>query len=195
MDSLIDVRKIILVVDESWRDGGPRVERPLRVGVAAAVVRNPYAGRYFEDIRPFMGDLRPLGLDLSQRLLDALGGEAAEIQAYGKGAIVGIAGEVEHGNLWHEAGGWSMREVLKGPKAIVPSNTAVRSFGGRLTIPLGHIDAAYVRSHFQSTEMGVHDAPLPDEIVFGLAMATGPRLHERSGGLRAAEISVHDGQR
>jgi hypothetical protein len=88
-----------------------------------------------------------------------------------------------------------MREVLNGPKAIVPSNTAVGVFGGRLMIPLGHVGAAYVRSHFQSTEIGVHDAPLPDEIVFGLAMATGPRLHQRSGGLGADEISVHDGQR
>jgi hypothetical protein len=193
--SLIDIRKTVVTVEEIWHEGGPRATTPLRIGLAAAVVRNPYAGRYVEDLMPFMADLRGLGQDLARRLLAALGGDTSRIEAYGKGAIVGTAGELEHGALWHEPGGWSMREVLGGTKAIVPANKMVGAAGTRMMVPLGHVNAAYVRSHFLTIEMGVSDAPRPDEIVYGLAMATAGRIHARAGGLKASDISANDGLR
>jgi Amino acid synthesis len=122
-------------------------------------------------------------------------GGASHIEAYGKGIIVGEDGELEHGAVWHEAGGQGMREVLGQPKAIVPAAKTIGGAGTRLMVPLGHIHAAYVRSHFGTAEMTVWDAPRRDEIAFGLVMATGGRPHARIGGLAASEISVHDGQR
>jgi len=192
--SLVEVRKSSIHVEEVWHEGGPRLDAPLRIAVAQAVVRNPYAGRYVEDLMPFMADLKELGLSLSRQLVESIGG-ADRIEAYGKGAIVGVDGELEHGALWHEAGGWSMREVLTDALAIVPSSTIVGGFGARLPIPLGHKEAAFVRSHFLSAELGLQDGPRPGEIVFGLAMATGGRIHARAGGLRVEQISVRDGQR
>ena len=193
-----DIRKTQVSVEEIWHERGPRLGIPVRVATAAAVIRNPFAGRYEQDLLPFMAELRELGTILSKALIDRLG--AARVEAYGKGAIVGEDGELEHGALWHEAGGWAMRaELARGPegqpKAIVPAAKTVGTLGTRLMIPLGHIQAAYVRSHFGTAEMTVWDAPRRDEIVYGLAMATGGRVHERSGGLKVADIKVNDGQR
>ena len=112
-----------------------------------------------------MEDLKPLGLLLTDRLIAALGGDPQAIDGYGKGAIVGTAGELEHGALWHVPGGYAMRERLGGAKAIVPSAKKVGGFGARLDVPLGHINAAYVRSHFDAMEVGVPDGPRPDEIA------------------------------
>jgi hypothetical protein len=128
------------------------------------------------------------------RWIAQLGG-AAQIEAYGKGIIVGEDGELEHGAVWHEAGGQGMREVLGQPKAIVPAAKTIGGVGTRLMVPLGHIHAAYVRSHFGTAEMTLWDSPRRDEIAFGLVMATGGRPHARIGGLAASAISVHDGQR
>ena len=102
---------------------------------------------------------------------------------------------LEHGAVWHEAGGWAMRQVLGEPKAIVPSAKAVAGVGYRLMVPLHHIHAAYVRSHFNSMEVGLQDGPRPNEILFALVMGTGPRVHARLGGLTKEQVSVHDGQR
>ena len=96
---------------------------------------------------------------------------------------------------WHEPGGWGMREVLGGTKAIVPANKVVAVMGTHLLVPVGHVNAAYVRSHFNVAQMGFHDAPRPDEIVDGLVMTTGARVHARAGGLQASEIKANDGQR
>ena len=160
-----------------------------------AAVANPYAGRYEPDILPMMEALKPLGLEMSARLIDALGGDPSLIESYGKGAIVGEAGEVEHGALWHVPGGYAMRELLGGAKAIVPSTHKLAGIGARLDVPLHHINAAYVRSHFDSLEVGMTDGPRADEIVFVLLMATGPRIHSRVGGLVAEDIVGEDGQR
>jgi hypothetical protein len=127
-------------------------------------------------------------------LIAALGG-ADKIQTYGKGAIVGTNGELEHGAIWHEAGGWAMRAVLTTAKSIVPAAKVVASAGHRLQIPLHHIEAAYVRSHFNTIDVGIVDSPKPNELLYVLAMSTGPRVHERLGGLRVEQISVGDGQR
>ena len=131
--------------------------KPLLRGTIAAVLTNPYAGRYVEDIMPMMKALEPLGVDLARRLADALGGPTA-IQGYGKGAIIGSDGELEHGALWHVPGGYAMREILGNAKAIVPSAKKVGVPGTRLDVPITHINASYVRSHFDAIEAGVPGA-------------------------------------
>ncbi|WP_206378341.1 amino acid synthesis family protein [Sneathiella limimaris] len=195
MSDLVKVRKIITEVEEVWHEGGPVLEAPILKGSISAVVENPYAGKYVEDITPFMDALKPLGLKLANRLIDALGGDATKICSYGKGAIVGEDGEMEHGATWHVAGGYAMREALGTAHAIVPSSKKVSHVGGRLDIPLTHKDASYVRSHFDALEVGIGDAPRRGEILFALVMATGGRVHARLGGLAAEDISEFNGLR
>jgi hypothetical protein len=191
----VRVRKRLLTVEEIFHEGGPVVEFPLRRAASLVVIHNPFAGRYEEQIQGFMEDLKPLGLEMSQSLLAALGGVATKVEGYGKGAIVGAAGELEHGALWHVPGGYGMREVLGGAKAIVASTKKVGGPGTRLDIPITHVNASYVRSHFDSMEIGIADAPRADEIVLALVMTTGPRVHARVGGLKASEIKGEDGLR
>lgn len=191
----IAVRKYAVTVEEIFHEGGPAAAVPLKRGAALAVIANPYAGRYVEDIQGFMDDLKPFGLAMAQRLLAAMGGDAKAIQGYGKGAIVGAAGELEHGALWHVPGGYAMRELLGDAKAIVPSTKKVGGPGTRLDIPVTHVNASYVRSHFDSFEIGITDAPRADELLFALVMTTGPRIHARVGGLKASEIKGKDGLR
>ncbi len=191
----IKLRKIVTVVEETFHDGGPRASEPRRKAAVAAVIRNPYAGGYVEVIEPFMEALKPLGLLMARRLVEALGGDAARIEAYGKGTVVGIGGELEHGAFWHVPGGYGMREVLGGAKAIVPSSKKIGVAGTAIDIPVHHINAAYVRSHFDAMEVRVQDAPRADELMLVLVMTDGPRIHARMGGLTASQISVGDGQR
>jgi hypothetical protein len=191
--SLIEIRKRSLTIETTYHEGGPLADKPLKLAAACAVIKNPYAGRYEPDLMPFMAELRSLGTVLAQELLDTLGKENVEV--YSKAAIVGVNGEMEHGAVWHEAGGWAMRNVLGDPKAIVPAAKAVASAGYRLMVPLHYIHAAYVRSHFNSMEVGIQDAPRPNEILFALVMGTGGRVHSRLGGLTKDKVSVHDGQR
>ena len=139
-----------------------------------------------------MDDLRPLGLEMAKQLADALGGPD-KIEGYGKGSLVGAGGELEHGALWHAPGGYAMREILSGTKAIVPSSKKVGAMGARLDVPITHINASYVRSHFDSMEVGLNDAPRADELLFALVMSTGPRIHSRSGGQEAWDIKGEDG--
>lgn len=188
----LEVRKTVLSIEEIHHEGGPASNVPLLRGACFAVITNPFAGRYEPDIQGFMDDLRPLGLQLAQRLVEALGG-ADRIEGYGKGSLVGSAGELEHGALWHAPGGYAMREVIGGTKAIVPSAKKVGGMGSRLDVPITHINASYVRSHFDSMEVGLNDAPRADELLFALVMTTGPRIHSRSGGLEAADIKGEDG--
>jgi hypothetical protein len=191
----IEVRKYVTTIEEVFHEGGPPVARPWRLGAIAAVVKNPFAGRYVAEIQHWMDDLKPLGLSMSRRLVAALGGATAAIEGFGKGAIVGEGGELEHGALWHAPGGYAMREVLGNAKAIVPSTKKVGGPGSRLDVPVTHINASYVRSHFAAMEIGVPDAPRADEIVFILVMTTGARVHDRAGGLKASEIKGQDGLR
>lgn len=190
----VDVRKIVTFVEEIWHEGGPRAKKPYRRGAIAAVVANPYAGRYVEDLTPMMDALKPLGYQLAAELIKALGGPK-KVDAYGKSVIVGVAGESEHAALWHVPGGYGMRELLDKSFAIVPSSIKVAAAGTVIDVPLHHRTAAYVRSHFDSVEMRVPDAPRPNEIVFILAMGAGGRVHDRMGGLKASDISKFDGQR
>lgn len=190
-----ELRKFLTVVEEIHHEGGPRVEKPLLRAAAVAVIRNPFAGRYEPEIQGFMDDLKPLGLMMARRLVAALGGDPSVVEGYGKGAIVGAAGELEHGALWHAPGGYAMREVLGGAKAIVPSAKKVGGVGARLDVPVTHVNASYVRSHFDSMEVGLNDAPRADEMLLALVMTTGPRVHSRAGGLEAGDIKGEDGLR
>ena len=191
----VKVRKMIISVEEIWHEGGPVADSPLCKASCIAVIENPFAGKYVEDISGFMEDLKPLGVEMADKLIDTLGGSPETIQGYGKGAIVGEAGEVEHGALWHVPGGYSMRELIKDSMAIVPSTKKVGAPGTRLDIPLTHTNASYVRSHFDAMEVGVNDAPRANELLLALVMSTGARVHNRAGGLDASDIVGKDGLR
>ncbi|MEO6018153.1 MAG: amino acid synthesis family protein [Polaromonas sp.] len=191
--SLIEIRKRSLTIETIYHEGGPVAATPLRLAAACAVVRNPYAGRYEPDLMPFMAELRSLGTLLAEELVGVLGKDQVEV--YSKAAIVGVDGELEHAAVWHEAGGWAMRAALGEPKAIVPAAKAVAATGYRLMVPLHYIHACYVRSHYNSMEIGIQDAPRPREILFALVMGTGGRVHARLGGLTKEAVSVGDGQR
>jgi Amino acid synthesis len=189
------MRKELIVLEEIFHEGGPRAAVPLRRAAAITVIHNPFAGTYVPEIAGFMDDLKPFGLQMARRLIGALGGEPRAIEGYGKGAIVGASGEIEHGALWHVPGGYAMREMLGNAKAIVPSAKKVGGPGTRLDVPITHINASYVRSHFDAMEVGLADAPRNDEMVLVLVMTTGPRVHARVGGLKASEIEGKDGLR
>jgi Amino acid synthesis len=191
----IQLRKRLMAVEEVFHDGGPPPEEPLRRAAALVVIQNPFSGRYVKEIAGFMDDLKPLGLEMATWLIAALGGDPKSIEGFGKGAIVGSAGELEHGALWHVPGGYAMRQLLGDAKAIVPSTKKVGGPGTRLDVPITHINASYVRSHFDAMEVGINDAPRADEIVLALVMTTGARIHARVGGLRASEIKGEDGLR
>ncbi len=192
--SRLDLRKTAYSVEEIFHEGGPAPATPLRRAAAMAIIENPFAGRYVPDILWFMEDLKPLGLQMATRLVEMLGG-MDQIEGYGKGAMIGEAGELEHGALWHAPGGYAMRELLNDSNAIVPSSKKVVGVGGRLDVPITHINASYVRSHFDSMEVGLNDAPKANEMALMLVMSTGPRIHHRAGGLAAKDIKGEDGLR
>src|ERR1700740_1856544 len=189
------VRKRVIIVEEIFHEGGPCGAKPQRRAAALAVIQNPFAGKFVAEIAGFMEDLNPVGLELGKSLVASLGGDAKAVEGYGKGAIVGQAGELEHGALWHVPGGYAMREILGGAKGIVTSTKKVGGPGTRLDVPVTHVNASYVRSHFDAMEVGIADAPRADEILLALVMTTGPRVHARVGGLKASEIKGEDGLR
>lgn len=190
----IILRKTVLSREEIFHEGGPVADTPLLRGSIMAIIKNPFAGRYEAELQPFMEDLKPLGLEMAQKLAAALGGASA-IEGYGKGSIVGEAGELEHGALWHVPGGYAMRELLGDAKAIVPSTKKVGGVGARLDVPITHINASYVRGHFDAIEVGCNDAPRADELAVILVMTTGGRIHDRMGGLAVRDIKGEDGLR
>ena len=213
---MIEIRRTFTHVEDIFHEFGPQAAQPLRRGFIAAVLTNPFADRYEPDILPMMEALNAVGTQMAHKLLSAMAVEREQIQSYGKGAIIGAAGELEHGALWHVPGGYAMRELLgwSGDRAaymqgqgeaktgqpgnalaIVPSTKKVGPPGCTLDVPLTHINASYVRSHFDAIEARVPGAPLPDELVYVLAMSTGARVHARVGGLQAADIAKWDGQR
>ena len=217
---MIHIRRTFTHVENIFHEFGPPAAVPLRRGAIGAVLANPFAGRYVQDILPMMDALQPVGIAMAQQLLAAMDLPAERIESYGKGAIIGAAGELEHGALWHVPGGYAMRELLgwKGDRnayvqgaapaapqgstpqpgnalAIVPSTKKVGAPGTALDVPLTHINASYVRSHFDAIEVRVPGAPLADEIVFILVMSTGARVHSRVGGLKAADIAQWNGLR
>lgn len=213
---MIEIRRIFTHVEEIRHEFGPVAAKPLLRGAIGAVLTNPFAGRHEPDILPMMDALQAVGINMAERLRAAMNVPAESIESYGKGAVIGAAGELEHGALWHVPGGYAMRELLgwKGDRnayakgqaedktgqpgnalSIVPSTKKVGAPGTALDVPLTHVNASYVRSHFDAIEVRVPGAPLADEIVFILAMACGARVHARVGGLAASAISKWDGLR
>lgn len=192
---MFELRKTVVSVDRTYHDGGPACEAPLIHAGVSAIVKNPFAGRYVEDLSQHMDLLNPLGESMAEQLLSTMDCNPEDVEAYGKGAIVGAAGELEHGALWHVPGGYAMRRLLGEAKAIVPSTKKVGRMGDTLDIPLSHINAVYVRGHFSTYTLQVPDAPKDDELMLCLVMATGGRIHDRMGGLRAGEIVGEDGLR
>lgn len=195
MNKLVKVRKYVSLVDETLHDGGPDLTNPVRKAVVGGVVANPFAGRYVEDLLPMVQALEPLAMELTNRLMKMLGATGQEFEAYGKGVIVGVAGELEHAAIWHEPAGVGVRKAMGGAKSIMPSTGKVAAAGTRIDIPLHHVNAAYVRSHYDAIEFAVPDGPKPDEIVFIVAAAIGGRPYPRVGGLTVDGIKVGDGQR
>ena len=188
MGGLFTVRKLVGTIEEIRHEFGPPPERPVKKGAMMAVVANPYAGRYVEDFSPATDELRTLGEEMGSRLIALLAEDPSRIDGYGKGAIVGGAGELEHGAIWHIPGGTGMRAALGAGEAIVPSTKKVAAMGARLDVPLTHHGWSYVGSHYDAIEVGVADAPRDEEIVFVLAMAIGGRVHERLvGGFTLAD--------
>ena len=193
-----NLRKTMLFLESIHHDGGPVPAEPRQRAAVIALVSNPFAGSYEADLLPAMEDLKPLGLQMTDMLIGALGGGEG-IDGYGKAALVGENGELEHTVLWHVPGGYAMRERLgkagANSKAIVPSSMKIGGVGTRIDVPLGHINAAYVRSHFDAMEVGVPDGPKANELLFALAMTKGPRIHNRMGGLTVDEVVGEDGLR
>ncbi|MGE0748473.1 MAG: amino acid synthesis family protein [Rhodospirillales bacterium] len=189
---LVKIRKWVIHVEEVLHEFGPPADPPQLKGYIAIVTANPYAGRYVEDILPLMEALKPIGIQMAERLIAALGGKD-KIKAYGKSAIVGENGELEHAALWHDPGGYGMRQIIKPSKAIVPSTKKVGGPGTTVDVPLAHVNAAYVRSHFDCIECRIPDAPRANEIVWIQSMSTGPRIYARAGGLQDKDVIGEDG--
>jgi hypothetical protein len=190
------IRKWITTVEETAREAGRDVTPPIRRAVAACVIENPFAGRYVEDLSPLIEAGAELGAQLAARAIAALGIAGTQVHSFGKAAIVGEAGEVEHAAaLLHPKMGAPVRAALgKGP-ALIPSAKKRAGMGAAIDVPLGHKDAAFVRSHFDAVEFRVTDAPARDEILLCLALTDGGRPLPRIGGLTVEGIIGEDGLR
>jgi Amino acid synthesis len=190
------IRKLITVVEETAMEGGRSVTPPTRRAAAIAVIENPFAGKYVEDLSPLIAIGEELGELLAARAVAALGIEGAKAQSYGKAAAVGENGELEHAAaILHPKMGAPVRKVLGKGAALIPSSKKRGGLGTILDIPLGHKDAAFVRSHFDGMEVQVNDAPRANEIMVALAVTDSGRPLPRVGGLTAAEIKGDDGLR
>jgi hypothetical protein len=188
------IRKIITLTEETRLEMGQNVVPPARRALAAAVIANPFSGRYSADLEDLMAIGAELGALLGNRCIAALGAGASAIQSFGKAAMVGENGELEHAAaILHPRLGAPLRDVLGGGKALVPSAKKMGAPGQTLDIPLGHKDAAYVRSHFDAMELRCTDGPGPDEIVVAIALATGGRPLPRVGGLTHETAEGEDG--
>lgn len=189
----MEIRKVVIVVEEVLREAGHLAHEPLRKVAAAAVVANPYAGRYQEDLSELVNGSKELGTLLGQRALEAL---RAPAESYGKAAIAGVRGEQEHANAFlTTAFGDALRQAVGGGKAWITSTTKVGQAGTAIDVPLAYKDALYVRSHYDAMEVRLPDAPLPDEVVVIAAVASRGRLNARLGGLRLEEVKGQDGLR
>lgn len=190
------IRKIGVWLEETHVEGGRPVSPPTRKAVAAAVIENPFAGRYEEDLEPLMAIGEELGGLLGARARDALGIPASQVESFGKAALVGENGELEHAAaVLHPRLGAPLRKAIERGAALIPSSKKRGGMGQDLDIPLGHKDAAYVRSHFDGVEIRFNDAPRPNEIVVAVALTDSGRPHARVGGLEAKDVKGEDGLR
>ena len=195
-DDKPQVRKIYTVVEETHADGTVRLETPTRKAAAAAVFANPFAGKYQEDLSLLIQWSEELGELLTQKAVAALGIEPDAVHSYGKGAIVGTNGELEHcAAIMHPALGKPMRASVGGGKALIPSAKKSGYPGVAIDVPLGYKDAAFVRSHFDAMEVRMPDAPRGDELVLIVAVTDSGRPAARVGGLKVEEVKGEDGLR
>ena len=186
------LKRIYLFNEESYREGGRDLEKPLKRVAAAAVIRNPFAGQVVEDLSELMETGAQLGKLLGERARAGLGGDAPH--SYGKAVIVGMAGEREHGAaLLHPQLGAPLRVAVDGGKAIIPSAKKMGGPGTIIDVPLHYKDAMKVRSHFDAMEVRIPDAPASDEIVVVVAVTNGGRPHARVGGLLLEDVQGEDG--
>jgi hypothetical protein len=187
------IRKLVTIREEILEDGGRVAARPLTKVAAVAVIENPFAGRYVEDLAELVKTGEELGDLLGRRAAAALG---APVHSYGKAAVVGERGEFEHAAaILHPTLGAPFRAAVGGGKAIIPSAKKLGGPGTAIDVPLHYKDAAFVRTHFDAMEVRVPDAPRADEIVVALVVTDGGRLHARIGGLTVAEAKKEDGLR
>ncbi|UCU99455.1 amino acid synthesis family protein [Acidovorax radicis] len=190
------IRKIIVQTDEVRVEMGRDIQPPARKALAMAVIENPCAGRYVENLDELVAIGEELGALLGARCVEALGIEPGQAQSYGKAAIVGEAGELEHAAaLLHPKLGAPLRVAVEKGAALVPSSKKIGGLGTSIDVPLGHKDAAYVRSHFDAMEARVADAPRANEIVVAIVVTDSGRPLARVGGLKASEIQGADGLR
>jgi len=190
------IRKIALFLDETHGEMGRAVDPPTRRAAAVAVIENPFAGRYQEDLGELMDIGAELGALLGRRCVEALGIAPETAESYGKAAMVGEAGELEHAAaILHPKLGAPLRAEVGGGAALVPSSKKMGGPGQVLDVPLGHKDAAYVRSHFDGMEVRLCDAPRAGEILVAVAVTDSGRPLPRVGGLQAHEIKGEDGLR
>lgn len=190
------IRKLIVEVEETRMEMGKAVTPPVRKALAMAVIENPYAGRYVENLDELVAIGEELGGLLGERCVQALGIEPGQAQSYGKAAIVGEGGELEHAAaILHPKLGAPLRKAVEKGAALVPSSKKLGGLGTAIDVPLGHKDAAYVRSHFDAMEARVGDAPRANEIVVAVVVTDSGRPLARIGGLQASEIKGEDGLR
>jgi hypothetical protein len=192
----ITLRKLVVQVDETRIEMGQTINPPTRRAVAIAVIENPYAGRYEPKLDALIEAGEELGALLGKKCVEALGIKPGEAQSYGKAAIVGEAGELEHAAaILHPKLGAPLRVAVEKGAALVPSAKKMGTLGTAIDVPLGHKDAAFVRSHFDAIEARVADAPRANEIVVAVAVTASGRPLPRVGGLQASEIKGEDGLR
>jgi len=190
------IRKICTFLEETLADGTVRLSTPTRKAAAAAVFANPFAGKYQEDLSLLIQWSEEIGAILTQKAVAVLGIGPDEVHSYGKGAIVGGKGELEHcAAIMHPALGKPMRANVGGGKALIPSAKKRGYPGATIDVPLGHKDAAFVRSHFDAMEVRVADAPCDDELVLIVVVTDSGRPAARVGGLKVEEIKGEDGLR
>ncbi|MBI4443668.1 MAG: amino acid synthesis family protein [Acidobacteria bacterium] len=193
------IRKKVTIIEEILSEGGREVAgKPLRKVAAIAVIANPFAGRYVEDLSPLMEMGEELGGLLADQAVHALkdGAEDVEVESYGKAAIVGLDGESEHAAaILHPQLGTPFRKAVGGGKSLIPSAKKLGGPGTPIDIPLHYKDAAFVRSHFDAMEVRLHDAPRADEILVAVAVTNAGRPHARVGGLKKEEAKKEDGLR
>ncbi|TGE38059.1 amino acid synthesis family protein [Desulfosporosinus fructosivorans] len=192
----MEIRKIVTVVEETHREGEKTVAKPTRKAVAMAVIKNPFAGQYVEDLTELMEIGEQLGSMLAERAVKVLGIAKEDVESYGKGVIVGEKGELEHAAaILHPRLGKPFREQVGGGKAIIPSAKKLGGMGTSLDVPVHYKDAAFVRTHYDAMEVRIADAPRADELLVALVVTDSGRPHPRIGGLQKNEIEGEDGLR
>ena len=193
---LAKIRKIVTIVEDTLEEGSQEILPPARRAAAIAVVENPFAGIYQEDLEALMAIGEELGSLLGDKCVAALGVTPKAVQSYGKAALVGENGELEHAAaILHPRLGKPLRSAVEKGAALVPSNKKRGGMGNPLDVPLGHKDAAYVRSHFDGMEVRINDAPKANEILVAIAVAESGRPLPRVGGLTHEDFEGRDGLR